>query len=597
MNIAAIYHRPGGSMGYPLDASTLHIRLRVAKGDLDCVKICIGDPYDWEKGGGGGNLVAADAYGWVGGKTMTMELEGSTALHDYYHVFFKPQYLRARYAFILEKGDRRVLYGEKRVNEITEENFVALTSEMGNFFCFPFLNAADVSNAPEWAKNMVWYQIFADRFRNGDHSNDPEPTSPWGAKPLYYNHFGGDLRGVIDRLDYLQELGITGIYFCPIFKAPTNHKYDTTDYYEIDPNFGTKEEFKELMDEAKKRNMKIMLDIVINHIGEKSKFWLDVLENQEKSIYKDWFHINHFPVDPNVDMRQDFNYFSFAFSNNMPKLNTSNPECKKYLLDMTAYWVKEFGVDGIRLDVANEVDHAFWRDFKSTLKAINPEIYIIGEIWHDALPWLGNDQFDSVMNYPLGEAILNFFALNTTNATQFKDAMNLQALNYPLNASESMFNLLDSHDTARLLHQCNGNKKAMKLSLLALFSIAGSPCIYYGTEVGMTGGSDPDNRRCMDWDILTQDLDMYNFVKKLIVIRHQYPATKSTKITWLEVSDEQVSGYIKNSQLIYLFNNSDQAKSIALDSSTYLDLLTDQEFIVDKTLTLSPYQGLILIKK
>src|SRR5699024_5658775 len=202
--------------------------------------------------------------------------------------------------------------------------------------------------------------------------------------------------GIIKHLDYLVDLGINGIYFTPIFKAHSNHKYDTIDYMEIDPQFGDKSTFKELVKACHEKGIRIMLDAVFNHSGYYFSQFQDVLEKGENSKYKNWFHIKDFPIQtdpvPNFD--------SFAFTSHMPKLNTEHPDVKQYLLDVATYWIKEFDIDGWRLDVANEVDHQFWREFRTAVKSVKQDVYILGEIWHDSMPWLQGDQFDAVMNYP-----------------------------------------------------------------------------------------------------------------------------------------------------------------------------------------------------
>ena len=344
-----------------------------------------------------------------------------------------------------------------------------------------------------------------------------------GMQPIAPNgddFFGGDLQGIIDHLDYLKDLGITGLYLCPIFEATTNHKYDTTDYFEIDRHFGDKEVFRNLVVEAHKRGIKIMLDAVFNHIGYQSAQWQDVLKNGEKSPYKDWFHIQEFPVtEDKLQNPRQLPYHTFAFASYMPKLNTANPEVRDYLLSVATYWIENFDIDAWRLDVANEIDHQFWRDFRKAVLAKKPDLYILGEIWHTSQPWLQGDEFHAVMNYPLSESIKDYFLRQRKKTEQFISEINSQSMYYKQQISEVMFNLLDSHDTERILTTAKGNIQHVKAALTFLYLQKGTPCIYYGTELALIGGPDPDCRRVMPWDRVSEDNDMLNFMKKLIKIR------------------------------------------------------------------------------
>lgn len=354
-----------------------------------------------------------------------------------------------------------------------------------------------------------------------------------GRNPRPDNFFGGDLQGVIDHLDHLTELGITGIYFTPVFTATTNHKYDTEDYMQVDPHFGDVDTLKRLVDACHERGIRVLLDAVFNHAGRTFAPFVDVLEKGEDSEYKNWFHIREYPLQVVNNIPT---YDAFAFEPLMPKLNTEHPEVKEYLLKVAEYWIKEVGIDGWRLDVANEVDHEFWRDFRKVVKRANPEAYILGEIWHESAPWLEGDKFDAVMNYPFTDAVLDFFVYGTLDAEGFAHSIGRQLSRYPLQASEVAFNLLDSHDTARLLTVAEGDKNVMKLAALFQFTFMGTPCIYYGDEIGMDGGGDPDCRKCMEWDPERQDRDLFNFYRKLIEIRGSHPALRTGRFTFLEAS-------------------------------------------------------------
>ncbi|MCE7554422.1 glycoside hydrolase family 13 protein [Aliivibrio fischeri] len=581
---AAIYHRSHSSYSYAYDKDTLHLRIRTAKGEVDNATLRIGDPYDWTFGGGGGNLNAEDASGWTGGTNLPMIKECETELFDYWFCEAQPRFYRARYAFLLEgKDSEKLLVSEKLITQITDDADPIL-SQLLNFYCFPYMNPTDVFNAPEWVKETIWYQIFPERFANGDPSISPKNVLPWGSEdPKTNSFFGGDLQGVIDHLDYLQDLGITGIYFTPITQGETNHKYDTTDYLKVDPAFGSDETVHTLIDEAHKRGMKVMLDAVFNHIGANSTQWQDVIKHGKDSQYIDWFYVEQFPlIDESkkaYHSKEQLNYRAFAFAQNMPKLNTENAEVIEYLIEVGRYWVKNFDIDAWRLDVANEVDQRFWRRFRDELKAIKPELYILGEVWHDSMNWLGGDQFDGVMNYPLADAMLGFFAHDNLSANQFKFAVNDVNANYPINVNEVAFSLLDSHDTPRIINRCNGNKEKAKLAYLFQFTHSGTPCIYYGGEIGLDGGADPLNRKCMIWDERQHDMNMKHHIMQLIKLRKAHPALRAHAINWLVVDDEQqcfiYQKEYQGERIIIAMNNSNAPACMTLPSEWRDQEVTD----------------------
>jgi glycosidase len=587
MNLHAIFHLPDSNYAYAYDKETLHIRLRTAKNDADKITLRAGDPYHWATGGGGGNLNAEGAIGWIY-EEIPMIKEASTELFDFWIATVKPPFRRVRYGFMIESDSQKLFYGESGLFSLNDAGTHPVLSQLLNYFCFPFLNSADVHDTPEWAKKTVWYQIFPERFANGDASLNPKGTLKWGScDPTWESFFGGDIQGIIDKLDYLATLGINGIYLCPIFKSPSTHKYDTEDYFEIDPQFSDKKTFKRFVDLAHEKGIKIILDIVINHCGDHFAPWQDVLENGENSKYKDWFHIRSFPV-VKCEEKEMPNYDAFAFVKKMPKMKTENPDVRDYFLKVARYWTQEFNIDGWRLDVANEVDHAFWREFRKEVRSIKADSYILGEVWHDANPWLKGDQFDAVMNYPLTNAVHNFIAKNETTASEFKASISTIQTMYSRNVSEVNFNLLNSHDTERLLTTCKGDKQRVILAYTFLMTQAGSPCIYYGDEIGMEGADDPLCRKCMIWEKDLQDLELFETFKKLISLRKNYSAMRSTELAWIGVNDKEnyviFKKYDQNEEIYVILNNSDSAKTINLDtlpSKTYTDLLTNKQ--IDST--------------
>ncbi|UUZ91762.1 glycoside hydrolase family 13 protein [Paenibacillus sp. P25] len=385
--------------------------------------------------------------------------------------------------------------------------------------------------APEWAKSAIFYQIFPERFANGDPSNDPEGTEPWGGQPTADNFFGGDLQGIIDHLDYIENLGVNALYLTPIFKSPSNHKYDTIDYMQVDPHFGDSELLKKLVKACHDRGIRVILDAVFNHSGELFPPFQDVKKNGKNSKYADWFHIHEFPVGVK-DGRPT--YDTFGFFEHMPKFNTANPEVKKYLLGVAEYWIREIGIDGWRLDVANEVDHQFWRDFRKTVKAANPDAYIVGEVWNDSQKWSLGDQFDSVMNYPFANKVLEYFASSDSRGYSFSNSMGNLLMRYPQQTNEVIFNLLCSHDTPRIMTCVGEDKRRLKLCVVFLLTYMGTPCIFYGDEIGLSGGGDPDCRKCMEWDEAKQDRELYDFYKLIIGLRQKYPVLRHGDFRFLK---------------------------------------------------------------
>ncbi|WP_318765514.1 glycoside hydrolase family 13 protein [Lactiplantibacillus carotarum] len=360
---------------------------------------------------------------------------------------------------------------------------------------------------------------------------------PWGQGPVKRDSFyGGDLAGIIDHLDDLADLGINGLYLCPIFTSPSNHKYDTIDHYEIDPHFGTKADFQALVEGAHARGIKVMLDAVFNHFGEQSPQWQDVVKNGRTSRFADWFHIHGWPVGRDQATHQ-LNYETFATGAAMPKVNTQNPAVQDYLIDVTKYWIEQFDIDAWRFDVADEVDHGFWRKLCGALRAVKPDVYLLGEAWHSSQALVNDGQFNAVMNYPLTQPIPALFNHELT-VDEYVGKTNLQLTQYRRPNQQAMFNAIDTHDTPRLLTTLNGDVTKLKAALTLLMLLPGSPCLYYGTEVGVAGGADPDNRRCMNWTPNTDELILKDFVKSLVTFRRDQADFLATSALRWEVQGD-----------------------------------------------------------
>lgn len=525
MNKAAIYHRPESEYAYLYDERTVHLRLRTAK-DVTHVQLLYGDTYE------------VNGQKWRD-EAIEMHLIGITEEHLYWQAEVVPAYRRLKYGFRVMNETEECFFGDRGCYPFEEKYYI-----LPNFyFSLPYLHEIDRFKAPKWVGETVWYQIFPERFANGDSSNDPIGTLPWGsAEPTPHNFFGGDLQGVIDHLDYLKSLGVNGLYFCPLFKATSNHKYDTEDYFMIDPSFGDADLFRQLVAKAHQFGMKVMIDAVFNHMGDCSPQWQDVVQKGKDSIYQDWFHIHSFPVQytatDNPEVAKDLTYDTFAFTPHMPKWNTANPEVQRYLLNVATYWIREFDIDAWRLDVANEVDHHFWRQFHDACLALKPDFYILGEIWHSAQPWLQGDQFTGVMNYAYCENIVQYFYQKEITSQQLASVLTQQLMLYRQQVNAMNLNMLDSHDTARIKWVLQGDTQLEKQLLTFLFLQQGTPCLYYGTEIGMSGGPDPHNRACMIWDESEWDLDLLAFVKELIALRRRYAELLAHGTWQLEVVAE-----------------------------------------------------------
>lgn len=591
MNTAAIYHRAKSTYAYAFDYETLHIRLKTARDDIKSVQLMGNDPYDWQPDESG-------EYHWML-KKVPMFKQYSTSLHDYWLIEIKPTHRRYKYGFILNDGVEERLFIERGFFNMDDEEIL---KDVNSFFAFPYLNPEDVFQAPRWVKETNWYQIFPERFANGNPNINPDGVMTWGEGEVKIDTFyGGDLQGIINHLDYLQDLGINGLYLTPIFESPSTHKYDTVDYYTIDPHFGDDETFRALVTEAHNRGMKIMLDAVFNHIGYQSQQWQDVIKNGEKSKYRDWFFIHQFPVVNTKGEPIIGSYETFSFTPFMPKLNTANEEVKQYLIDIALYWVKEFNIDAWRLDVANEIGHAFWRDFRKALKQANPDLYIVGETWHDSYAWLQGDQFDAVMNYPLTKAILEFSATNRIDAKTFVDTIVEALYRYPSNVNEVMFNLLDSHDTPRLATLAEGHQDKIKLAYVLLYSLTGSPCIFYGSEAGLEGDNDTRSRQCMKWDETASELPYFNHLKRCIELRKAYPVIGTSGQLEFIYHENQSLIYGKYNEVesvYYYINNSPEQVVLPvieeLRNQIARDLYCDEEIKLETQIAIPAYSFKIL---
>lgn len=497
---------------------------------------------------------------------------------------------------------------------------------------------------PAWVKEQVFYQIFPDRFANGDPSisvqsdeyclkGNERPTiaKPWGEPVSSHGadgpteFFGGDLAGIHSKFDYLQELGVTALYLNPIFTAPSNHKYDTTDYQKIDPHLGTNALFAEMVSDLHQRDMRIMLDAVYNHTSVNHP-WFDMYQRNQgeagayshpESKYR---HYYQFDGDSN-------DYIGWNGIATLPKLNFSNPEVQSYIYSgeeaVIKQWLRPpYNIDAWRFDVIHMLGEGtgatnnahYVRAFREAAKSINPDCYVLGEHFFEASQWLQGDQEDGAMNYyGFAHPLRAFFAQKDIayhccqiEAEELVDWLNEARSKIPWLNQLSQLNQLDSHDTMRFLTMLDNDHETMQLALLMLFAYVGTPCIYYGTEVALEGGQDPDNRRCFPWERTEKPHPMFEYVKRLTAIRKDTESLQAGSLQWLVAEHKQLAfaRTLGDEITLCLLNNSSNAKAIevpvwklGIEEALLKDRLTGDEWQTKKgmlSITLAGKEGLLL---
>ncbi|HCE3507887.1 TPA: maltodextrin glucosidase [Vibrio parahaemolyticus] len=473
---------------------------------------------------------------------------------------------------------------------------------------------------PKWVQEQVFYQIFPDRFA-ASHSEsairevyceyDPDAVIKMWGEPVG-NHqnsgarefFGGDLKGVEQKLEYLEQLGVTALYFNPIFSSPSNHKYDTTDYFTIDPMFGTNEHFASLCEKIRSKNMKIVLDAVFNHTSVHHP-WFDIQQKGKgaygnpKSDFRDYYFFDG----------ESNHYIGWKGIDNLPVLNFENHEVREYIYQGEAsvikHWLKPpYSVDGWRFDVIHMLGEGegaknnahYVKAFRQATKSVNPNAYVLGEHFFEATQWLQGEQEDGAMNYyGFAHPVRAFIAHQDItydpidiDGFEFKAWLDEARAKVPFANQLSQLNQLDSHDTARFLTLVNGDEKKMQIALALLMTYVGAPCIYYGSEVGLEGSFDPDNRRCFPWH-LVQGSPWLHLYQQWIEIRKQFKALQSGSMQWL-YCDERAFAYARQlgeETLIVAVNISLQESTIDLPlwqlglNAKHLHQLLDKCEIID----------------
>ena len=558
MEYSAIFHDMDKRFCYAIEKDLFVIRVQVKKDDMKEIILHYEDKYI--------PMERQDTR-----KTIVMKKVATSQFNDYYEAQVRMHLICLRYFFeFIDMQGERVYYG----NYEFDKEYITNRDRM--FDCPQNLREEEMFEVPDWAANKVVYQIFPSRFA----ASQPVDKKLWYKAPITpMDDLHGDFRGIIDHLDHIQDLGIDVIYMTPSFKSNSCHKYDTIDYYEIDPSFGTKEELKELVQKAHDRGMKVVMDAVFNHTGKEFFAFQDILEKGEKSKYLDWYYIDELPLKGKWG--EIPNFLCFGYYGGMPKLNLKNPEVEKYITDVACYWIRECDIDGWRLDVGDEISHFFWKRFRRAIKAVKKDMLIIGEIWHYAGDFLEGDEWDTVMNYPFYLNLIDLLADEKINVSQFVQNLGylkgrLHKKCYPL-----MWNLIDSHDTARFLHLCKDNKKKQHLAAAFQLLLPGMPMIYYGDEYAMPGANDPDCRRGMYWDEEYQDKEMFEWYKRLLQVRKAHTCIVEGELAEAITRDEDATIVLtrKNGEetIALIFNCSNQTKEFK-EYAQKQNLLTEKVF-------------------
>lgn len=515
MEYAAIRHFADKRYCYAVEKGRFLIRLVTKKGDAARVVLHMQDKYL--------PVERLDTR-----RTCPMEPACSDRFLDYYEAVIDMDMVCLRYFFEIEDRAGDVTYYG---NHGFYDGPIDDVDRM--FDCPQTLREEERFLLPAWAENKVVYQIFPSRFA----TDRDVPEEEWYRAPIGHRaDLKGSLRGIINRLGYLKELGVDILYMTPVFRSDSSHKYDIVDYYAVDPSFGTKEDLKELVDRAHALGMYVILDGVFNHTSWDFFAFRDIREKGEKSKYLDWYYIQEFPLVMERGKKPSYKTFSYAAP--MPKLNLQNRETADYFIGVATYWIRECGIDGWRLDVADEISHVFWRRFRREVKAVKPDALLVGEIWNFAGDFLEGDEWDSVMNYQFYYAVQDLVATGEISASRFLGELGFVRGNLNRALEGYLWNLIDSHDTARFLHSAGGDRQKQKLAAALQLLLPGMPMVYYGDEAAMEGGPDPDCRRGMLWDEARQDRAMLDYYRALIRLRHQCPALTQGETVRQDADDE-----------------------------------------------------------
>lgn len=557
MIYAAVRHEPTRRFCYSLAPGRFRFCLQTAKDDMRHVWLFCRDKYL--------PLELKDTR-----RLIPMKKVACDGIRDYYEVEMEMDVVCLRYCFKLEDTAGIQVYFSH--NGFDQE----IPSDIERMFdCPQILREEEQFVTPQWAKHKIIYQIFPARFATTKDVSEQD----WYQAPITNEvELGGNLAGITAKLPHIRELGAEVLYLTPIFRSNSVHKYDTIDYYQIDPSFGTEEDLIFLVNRAHALGLRVILDAVFNHSSVDFFAFRDLRENEENSPYRSWYYPKSFPLtaDGPVPTYTCFGYYGY-----MPKLNQRNPKTAEYFINVGLYWLRKAHIDGWRLDVGDEVVHAFWRKFRTAVKAEFPDALIVGEVWYQAPDFLEGGQWDSLMNYPFYRAVMDFVARGSISASRFLDQLGSLRGNTPAGAFPLLWNIIGSHDTPRLLHNCGGNKDKHKLAAALQLLMPGMPMIYYGDEVGLDGAGDPDCRRGMLWDEKRQDREMLLWYKSLIRVRKENPAITQGETLRMEARDQDglilISKLLDGRKVTLLFHCGEGSANVA-ELMGKTDMLTGQLF-------------------
>ena len=572
----AVEHRANAEDGHAISKTEVVLRVRTRRGDCRRVTLVYIDKYRY----------IFDFHGHFSDRfhSMPMERIASDERFDVYQARLVHDLLAISYYFRLEADGQALCFGRQG---FFDEAQVAA----GQLFTMPLLQEDDLFAVPAWTQEAVVYQIFVDSFYRGDRFEAEEQHPDWYTRERHRSHLGGTLQGILDKLDYLYDLGVNTLYLTPIFASPSNHKYNIGDYYSIDSRFGTKETLVALVQAAHRRGMRLLLDTVMHASGIEFFAFQDLLANGADSPYRDWYHVEDFPLR----LENPPNYRSWGYVYNLPKFNLANPQVREYLLDVLVYWIREADIDGWRLDTADEVSHAFWREARRRVKAAKPDALLVGEVWYDARPWLGGDQMDTVMNYAFHGAVADFMARDVLTPGGFSRRLAWTRGRYRWPAWQVLWNLIGSHDTSRFLAEAGGDVARLKLAVLFQLTYPGVPYLYYGDEVGMDLNS-LAYRGGMYWDPARQDRELFDFFRSAIHLRRSTPALQRGDFSEILVDDERglyaFRRCLDEQEVRVYLNNGDRPQEVQVGEDAR-DLLKDRT-LPSGIVTLAPRSGIVV---
>jgi len=465
------------------------------------------------------------------------------------------------------------------------------------------------SEAPAWVRDAVFYQIFPDRFAKSDRVFKPSGLQEWGAEPTGHAFQGGDLLGIVEHLDYLVGLGITALYLNPIFLSGANHRYHTDDYYRVDPLLGGNDALDEMIVACQQRGIRVVLDGVFNHVGRGFHQFHNIVENGAESPYLDWFTIDKLPLNPYG--KDPAGYVGWYDLKPLPRLDTDNPVVREYIMQVAEYWLRK-GIDGWRLDVPEEITaDGFWEEFRKRVRAINPDAYIVGEIWDDSSEYIvGGTRFDATMNYLFTVEVLSFAAgehidpahvvpnpayadVAPIDAPTYAERIETLFARYPMETHLANLNLLESHDTARFITTASDDTASLILATLLTMTFPGAPCVYYGSEVGLTGSLDPQCRRAFPWDESKWDMELLTAHRELIALRNAHPALRAPGYRHVSAGSHLYvfERFDDDERLLIAVNAGEEEASAESDGD--LDLLWGDGSVTEGTVTVPARSGVV----